>query len=320
MKKVLSLLLTIVLLASLFVSCGSQQTPTEGNNSAEGSAEKFSVRIIINSTNGEFPMMIANAFEAIAKDDDSIDYSVLNPEGDINNQIALIDQCIVDKVDLICLMPIDADALVDSVKNVNNAGIPLVEWGSTTNGGEYTFVGSDDFDAGKMMGDWLAEQLPENAKVCMLLGTPGQSATVKRSEGIQAGLFDVRGDVELLAEQSGNWSREGGMKIMEDWLQIYDQIDAVISHNDEMILGAVEAIKGSGRENIITTGVDAIQDACVAIRDGSMTMSIFQDGVSQGEKLYEVCKLVQNGTELENEYLIPYIVVTESNVDTFKNK
>lgn len=313
MKKVLSLVLAILMLMSMLVGCGAKNDAAN-----KGSDDKFTVRFIINSTIGEFPMIIANAFEEVAKDDTTMDFSILNPEGDINNQIALLDQCIVDKVDVICMMPIDADAMVDSVKKVNEAGIPLIEWGSTTNGGEYSFVGSNDYDAGRMMGDWLAENLPQNAKTCMLMGIPGQSGTTLRSEGIKDGL-KARPDVEMLAEQTGNWSREEGMTVMEDWLQMYEQIDAIISHNDEMALGAAEAIKGSGRQGIITTGVDAIDDACKAIREGTLTMSIFQDGVSQGKKIYEVCKELQAGGELEDEYLIPYVVVTKENVDTFKN-
>ena len=123
----------------------------------------------------------------------------------------------------------------------------------------------------------------------------------------------------MLEDQSGNWHRAQGMTMMEDWLQNYPQIDAVLSQNDEMIMGALEAIKASGRESeIMTCGVDAIPDALQAVKDGVLTMTVFQDAKGQGEQAYQCAMMVRDGKTLEAEYMIPFIAITEENAADFE--
>lgn len=178
-------------------------------------------------------------------------------------------------------------------------------------------MGANDNESAELQADYLAEILPENAKCVILLGILGHSGQILRSQGIEK-LYELRPDVEILAEESGEWSTEKGMTITENLLQKYPDLDAVISQNDNMALGAIEAIAGVGKTGeIFVVGVDAIPDALQAVKDGTMTMTVLNDGPAMGQTMYEVITKLIAGEEVEKEYIIPYKAVTPENVDEY---
>lgn len=146
----------------------------------------------------------------------------------------------------------------------------------------------------------------------------GQSAQIERRQGIQ-NILDQYPDIEVLAEKTANWSRSEGMTVMENWLQAFDVIDAVVSENDEMGLGAREAVKASGKD-IPVIGVDGITDALNAVAAGDMVASIFQDGAGQGAKAVEVLVDVIEGKQVEENYWIDFEEANIDNIEEFKER
>ena len=328
MSQWMSVFLTAAVIAGL-TGCGSKPAPeasapsqaqTETAKVEESQSTKtFTIGFSVGDLSGQFPKNFTEAFEAKAKENPDIVYKIQDARGDIANQISQIENFITEKVDVIILQPFDTEALNDVVIQANEAGIPVIQINTRTTGGEYTYIGSNDYDAGVMQGEFFKDKLPENAKICLMLGTLGHSGQTERSRGWAESILKERPDIEVLAEQSGNWQRAQGMTMMEDWLQNYPQIDAVLSQNDEMIMGALEAIKASGRESeIMTCGVDAIPDALQAVKDGVLTMTVFQDAKGQGEQAYQCAMMVRDGKTLEAEYMIPFIAITEENAADFE--
>jgi inositol transport system substrate-binding protein len=244
--------------------------------------------------------------------------NVIDPQMDIALQLAAVETFIAQEVDVIVCSPLDFEGAVPAVEAANSAGIPFIALNSTVAGGEHIYAGSSNLEAGQLQGKFLVEALPEGAKVLYLRGTEGMQHTMQRREGIQLELLDKRPDVELLTEQTALYARTEGMRVMEDWIQAYPEIDAVVSANDEMALGAIEALKSNNRlEGVMVIGIDATPDAIAAIRRGEMTMTVLQDAPEQARRSMQVAAMAIAGEKLEKEYLIPFKPITADNVDEY---
>jgi inositol transport system substrate-binding protein len=258
-------------------------------------------------------------FERIASEDSTIQVSFTNANVDLQRQLDHVDNFIAQKMDAIILCPVDTDGIVPGIEKANAANIPVICIGIDAGGGDYTYVGTQYIDAGIRQGEYMVEHLPQNAKIVYLAGTPGYSHSRDR----RAGFFDTlaaagRSDVTLLAEQTANYERARGMQIMEDWIQAYPQIDAVIAANDQMALGALEALKGANRANgVLIAGVDAVTEACQAIKNGEMSISILQSAPKLAQGTYDTIKKLQRGETVEKQIIIPHENITIDNVDQY---
>ena len=147
------------------------------------------------------------------------------------------------------------------------------------------YVGSESIDAGIFQAEYLVKLLGEDAKAgyVILVGMLSNEAAVARTEGNKQVLDKLAG-YKLLAEKNGDWQRDQGMSITENWITAYgEELNAVLANNDEMALGAVEALEAAGiKDKVIVMGVDLIDDAKVAIKEGRLDASVLQDGKGQG--------------------------------------
>jgi inositol transport system substrate-binding protein len=179
-------------------------------------------------------------------------------------------------------------------------------------------VGTQYIDAGIRQGEYMAEHLPQNAKIVYFVEVPGFSHTRERRQGFLDTIAAKRPDVTLLAEQTAMDDRAKGMQIMEDWIQTFPQIDGVISGNDQMALGALEALKGARRnQGVLIAGIDATKEACQLIKNGEMSISILQSAPKLAQGAYDTIKKLQKGEPVENQVIIPHESVTIENVDDY---
>ena len=201
---------------------------------------------------------------------------------------------------------------------IEMAGIPLVGVNMTINTDEeYWYVGPDDVLAGELEAQAAIDKIGGAGNVVILEGPIGQSAQLDRMEGNQNVLAE-NPDITLLANQTANWSRDEAVSIMENWLQAYPDIDAVIAHNDEMALGAIQAIEAAGKMDQITvTGVDAIKDGCNAVKEGTLLGTVYQDAKLEGGNGLQLCYDILTGNEPDQKFnLIDMTLITQDNVDT----
>jgi len=260
-----------------------------------------------------FTMSRKNAFIAAAKADPSVKISFADANGDISKQI---DNFIAQKVGAIIVVPVDYQGIVPGVEKANKAGIPVIALGIESAGGKYTFVGSKNLDAGRMQGEYMAKVLPKNAKIVYLQGQPGLYHSKERLEGFTKALAS-RSDVKILANLPANYDRAEGMKVTEDWVQRFPQFDALIAANDQMALGALQALKAANRKGVMISGIDGTTDALVAIKSGEMSQSIFQNAKGQAEGAYKVVKMTMEGKPLPKEMLIPFESIVKDNVANY---
>lgn len=235
----------------------------------------------------------------------------------IEKQVADIESLIAQKVNVIIALPLDFSALESPVVQANEAGIPFIAFRAKIAGGEYVYCGSNDTEAGILQGEWCAANLPKGAQILYMSGTLGMNHTTLRMNGFKDVLREKRPDIKILAELDGNYDRAQGMKIMEDWIQTFPAFDAVVCANDQMALGAVEAMKGARRLNgVAVLGVDAVKDALLAIKAGDMSMSAYQNANAQAKAVTEMAHRICTGQKVEDKF-IPFELVTRDNVDKY---
>ena len=184
--------------------------------------KKIVVGYTFHSAQDVFQNIVKNAFLDAAKAK-GVEVKVIDPQMDISKQLEAIDTFISLKVDAIVCSPLDYEGAIPGVLAANKAGIPYVavnsDLGGVEAGAQYTYVGSQHYDSGAIEGAYMAKVLKKNAKIVYLRGSEGMSHAIDRRKGIQDKLLDVRPDVTLLTEQTANYDRTQGMKVMEDWIQ-----------------------------------------------------------------------------------------------------
>lgn len=283
---------------------------------AAAQGKKFVVGYTNLADTDVFTMSRKNAFIEAAKAEPNLSVTFADANGDISKQLDQIDNFIAQKVNAIIIVPVDYQGIVPGVEKANKAGIPVIALGIESAGGKYTFVGSKNLDAGRMQGEFMAKTLPKNAKIVYLQGQPGLYHSKERLEGFTKAMSG-RGDVKVLANLPANYDRAEGMKVTEDWIQRFPQFDALIAANDQMALGALQALKAAGRKGVSISGIDGTKDALAAIKGGEMSQSIFQNAKGQAEGAYKAVKMAMDGKPLPKEMLIPFESIVKENVDKY---
>ena len=164
-----------------------------------------------------------------------------------------------------------------------------------------------------MQAEWLAEQLGGKGNVVIMNGDLAQEAAQMRTEG-EKQVFAKFPDIKIIREDTGNWSRDQGLALMENWLASGDQIDAVAANNDEMAIGALQAIEAAGQlGNILVGGVDASPDALQEMDEGRLNVTVFQNAKGQGEGGIKAAIALARGEQIEQITWVPFELVTPEN-------
>ncbi len=203
---------------------------------------------------------------------------------DVNSQISQIQQFINQKVDAIIIAAVNSSTLGPQVAAAKAAGIPVITVNLTvtaeTQKNAVSYVGPDDVKAGEQEAQALVDAVHGQGGIVVLQGPLGQSGEIDRTKGIRNVLAKNPG-VKLLAMQPGNWARNQAYSVMQDWLSRYgNQITGVIGENDDMAIGALQAMREKNLAGKIpVTGVDGIKDGMRAVRDGNENETNLQDGL-----------------------------------------
>lgn len=319
MKKWLSIMLAGSMLLAAATGCAN--SGGSGSGSAAGSSagkDVFTIAYLNSGDSDVFDKLKKDTFNDMVKGDKTI--KVINSEANMDPQKQLnqVDDAIMQEVDAIIVVPIDYSGITPGVKAANAAGIPVIALGIESEGGDYTFVGCQNRDAGVMQADFMAEKLPQGAKVLYLSGTPGLYHSVERHDGFYETMKQKRPDVELVAEMTGEYTRDKAQKVVEDWCQSYDKFDAIVAANDQMALGAIEALKAAGRlEGVMVAGVDATTEAMEKVKAGEMAVTIRQSAPALAENCYATIQKLQKGEDPGARVIVDFEPVSADNVEQY---
>jgi ribose transport system substrate-binding protein len=195
--------------------------------------------------------------------------------GDIEGQIGIVESQLAMRPDALILVPMNANALVPKVKEANLLGIPVINPDTRLAGGDVvSFVGLDERSSAIQMAKFIVKHFNGTVKLAILEGFRGSSTAEERLVGFRE-VFDAEPGVKVLASQTADWDREKGLKVTEDILQAHPDIQLIVASNDEMALGAIQAIKSAGKTNqVFVTGDDTIPAALQALQDGQLLATI----------------------------------------------
>ena len=228
-----------------------------------------------------------------------------------------IENAVTSNYDLILLQPLDSEAQVAPVKEAVAAGVKVVTVNNRINDDTVPAVDADPMQQAEVNAKLAIKQVPQNAKVVVLMGPAGNMHSDKRREGWQKYFFDQRKDVKIVGEQIANWNKDEGMRLMEDWLQANAKIDAIVSMNDNMAAGAIEAVKGSGKPFPFAYGVDGTAEACLMIKAGQMTSTSLQSAYALAELSMKMSHDLLTGKKVTSPQFITAELITKDNVDKF---
>ena len=321
-RKALVLVLALCMVFSL-AACGDKpqepaESPASDTADTPAESEKITIGVTLMNFSTQFSIDLKDYITAKAEEIGGVELMFLDAGGDAAKQVQQIDSFISQGVDAIIMQPQEQDACSPAVEKAKEAGIPIVNCNSHTTAEPDAYVGSDDAESAEIAMNYIAERLDGKGKVVMMHGHPGQTAELMRTQGAMD-VLEKYPDMELLDEQTANWDRAEAMTLMENWLQAYgDEINAVFCQNDEMALGALNALLQAGKkDNVVVVGVDAIDDARKSVKDGELDATVFQDCKGQAEGALAAAIKLAKGEEVDAQILIPFILVNSENIDEY---
>lgn len=238
--------------------------------------------------------------------------TVLDAQNDPAKQTSEIEDLIAKKVGVVIINPTDSDAIVPTVKKLNAAKIPVVTVDRAANGGVVAaHIASDNVAGGRIAADYVAKRLHGKGNVVMLEGIAGSSAARDRGRGFREGIARYPG-IKLVASQTADFDRAKGLSVMENILQAQKKIDAVFAQNDEMALGAVQAIEAAHRQKEeFVVGFDAIADALKAIKEGKMAATVAQQPKVMGRLAVQAAATILKGGKVAKFTPVPLKLITQ---------
>lgn len=324
-KKVLLVVVALLLVVSL-CACGSEQAtePSQSSETAEnqeqqGGAEgnTFTVGVTFQDLSNEWIAMMKDAMEYRVQEYPQLELIINDGEGSPETQTSQVETFIAQGVDAMIINPTDANMMIPAVENAVNSGVPVVTLSSdVVEDVGQVWVGAENSAGGALVAQWVVDQLGEQGNVAIMRGPIGAIAEIQRFEGYDE-VFSQHDGIEIVFDQTANWSREESMSLMENWLQTGTQIDAVVCQNDEMALGALSAIEAAGKlDEIIVVGMDGIPDALDSIKDGKMKATGFQGAIDQAFGAVDMIAQALDGEEIGYTD-IPFELITAENVDSY---
>lgn len=306
-KKILAIILVLSLF-SMLAACGS------AGGGEEASGDKPVVYFCISHMSNAWATTASDSMKAEAEAQ-GVDLTVLEAGKDINTQVGQIEMAVTNGADVIIIEPVSADGVLSAVKAAEDAGVRVIIYNQNISDPSIAtaFVGVSNSDMGYMEMKLACETLGGSGNIALLLGPLGSEGQLGRSDGYDRALAEYP-DVTVVFEEDGEWTTENGLKLVENWLSTGTTIDAVVSQNDNMALGAVKAFEDAGLAGTPAYGVDAVDDAIKAISEGRLTATIDQATPTQSKLAIEVAVKLAKGETVEKEYLATPTAIDSSNV------
>lgn len=254
---------------------------------------------------------------------DGVTLQFEDARSDVVKQLSQVESFISQKVDALIVNPVDTAATQRITKAAVAAGIPLVYVNRRPDDPKLpegvVTVASDDLEAGRMQMQYLADKMGGKGDIVILLGDLANNSTTNRTKGVKEVLAKYPG-IKIEQEQTGTWSRDKGMTLVNDWLTQGRDFQAVVSNNDEMAIGAAMALKQAGTKkgSVLIAGVDGTPDGLNAIKKGEMAVSVFQDAKGQADGSIDTAVKMVKKQPVEQAVWVPYRLITPENVDQFK--
>ncbi|MCX7852594.1 MAG: ribose ABC transporter substrate-binding protein RbsB [Caldilineales bacterium] len=320
MKRQRSFLPVILLIAGLILAgcapaappAAPTQPPAEATPTvAPAPAGEITLGLALSTLNNPFFVTLKEGAEKEAAAQ-GVKLIVVDAQDDPAKQAASIEDLISKKVSALLINPTDADAIVPSIQKANAAGIPVFTIDRGASGGEIvSHIASDNVAGGRMAAEFLCQAIGGKGNVVELQGIAGTSAARDRGQGFNEWMKANCPGATIVASQTADFNRAKGLQVFENILQAQPEIAGVFAHNDEMILGAIQAAEAAGRTGIVFVGFDAIDDAVKAVEEGKLAATVAQQPAEMGRLGVAMAVKHLKGEKVEPFIGVPLSLVTK---------
>src|SRR5574339_919553 len=306
MKRITTMVSLLILASFLVSACATPQTAAPTAARAEET-----LGLVLSTLNNPFFVTLRDGAQK-ATEAAGAKLIVVDAQDDSAKMTAGIEDLINKKVSAILVNPTDSDAVVPAIQKANEAGIPVFTVDRGANGGTVVaHIASDNVAGGKMAAEFLCKAINGKGNVVELQGVAGTSAARDRGQGFNDYMAANCKDAKIVAQQTANFNRDEGLSVFENILQAQPEIAGVFAHNDEMILGAIQAAEAANRTGIVFVGFDAIDDAVQAVKDGKLAATVAQQPAEIGRLAVETALKSLNGEKVEASIPVPLTLVTQ---------
>ena len=310
MKKLVSLLLSMLMICSL-AGCGIVIDGEGGSTGSKASGASGAIGLSISTQNNQFFVTLPEGAKKAAKQA-GVPLTVVDASDDATQQVSDIEDLVSKNVSVLIVNPVDSDAVTGAVEAAIAKGVRVISVDRVVNGVDIDCqIASDNVAGAELATQYIVDTLGENVKTAELVGTSGASASIDRSQGFH-NIADKK--LKVVASQTADFDRTQGMTVMENMLQADSSIQAVFAGNDEMALGAVEAISGA-KKDVLVVGFDATDDAIEAISQGRMGATIAQQPDLIGSTAVENAIRLTKGESIPKEIPVEVTLITKDTVD-----
>jgi ABC-type sugar transport system substrate-binding protein len=275
-----------------------------------------------------FLTVLRNGMADYAKTLPGVTVQIEDAKDDVSKQLSQVQNFIANGVDAIIVNPVDTSATAAITKAAADAGVPLVYVNREPAdvdklGPKAAFVASNEAESGTLETKQICKLLGGKGNILVIEGQLSNQAAVQRTKDIHEVIAtpDCSG-IKIVAEQTATWDRTQAQNLMTNWLSKGLAFDAVVSNNDEMAIGAMQAMKAAGLDTkkAIVGGVDATQDALASMKAGDLKVTVFQDAAGQGKGAVDAALALAAGKTVEKKTYIPFQLVTPANMGEFMKK
>ncbi|HEY1382143.1 MAG TPA: sugar ABC transporter substrate-binding protein [Dongiaceae bacterium] len=275
-----------------------------------------------------FLTVLRNGMQDYAKTLNNVNLQVEDAQNDVSKQLSQIQNFIAQGVDAIIVNPVDTDATPKMTKLAADAGVPLVYVNRLPADGDklpdkISFVGSNESDSGTLEMQEVCKILGGKGDILVMMGELSNQAARQRTQDVHDVIAKPEcSGIKIIQEQTGNWERTQGTDLMTNWISSGVKFDAVVSNNDEMAIGAIQALKAAGYDmsKVVVGGVDATQDALAAMKAGDLDVTVFQNAAAQGSGAVDTALKLAKGEKVERLVWVPFELVTPANMDKYLSK
>jgi len=297
-----------------------------------GQAAAANIGVSMALFDDNFLTVLRNGMIDYAKTLDGVTLQVEDAQNDVAKQQSQIQNFIAAGVDAIIVNPVDTDATAAMSKIAADAKIPLVYVNREPINVDQlpenqAFVASNEKESGTLETKEICRLLKtagkKEANVVVMMGELSNQAARQRTQDVHDVIATPDCNfIKIVEEQTANWKRTEGSDLMSNWLSAGIQFDAVVSNNDEMAIGAIQAMKAAGTDmkEMIVGGVDATQDALAAMAAGDLDVTVFQNAAGQGKGAVDAALKLAKGDKVDRKVYVPFELVTPENLSKYQSK
>lgn len=314
-EKVKGRTAAVLCAAALAITAGCGSGGTTGDE-AGGDGEQLSIGMSISTLNNPFFVAMRSGAEGAAESAGA-DITVQDAQNDAATQANHLQTFLTQGTAAVIVNPVDSQAAAAPVREAGEADVPVVAADRSVVGANTaTTVASNNVEGGKMAARTLADAVGESGTVVVLQGTPGTSAARDRGNGFQQAIENFE-NITVAARQPANFDRTEALNVMTNVLQSHSDVEGVFAQNDEMALGAIEAL-GDRASDVPVVGFDGTPDGLEAVQQGTMHATIAQQPEKLGKRSVELAIQAARGEQIPGEVKIPVQAVTQDNIDEFR--